>query len=51
MNTETDQARQLRKFIERVGAFCLACKQLEVGAEEFERFLNEQLEKEKNGKT
>lgn len=52
MNGETEHGRQLRKMIERVAAFRLACKQFEVGAEEFEKFLNEQAEREsQNGKT
>ena len=43
MNGDSEQTRQLKKFMERVMAFRLACKQLEVGAEELEKFLQEQI--------
>lgn len=45
--SETEHARQIRKMIERLEAFRLACKQATAGTEEYEKFLKEELE---NGK-
>lgn len=46
MNAETEEQRVARKFIEKLEAFRLACKQVEVGAEELEKFFRERV----NGK-
>lgn len=43
MNPESEESRVLRKFVEKLEAFRLACKQVEVGAEDLEKFFRSQL--------
>ncbi len=40
MNVETEEQRVIRKFIEKLEAFRLACKQVENGAEELEKYFH-----------
>jgi hypothetical protein len=43
VNPEPEESRVIRKFVERLEAFRLACKQVEVGAEELEKFFREKI--------
>ncbi len=43
MTAETEEQRVLKKFVEKLEAFRLACKQVEVGAEELEKFFREKM--------
>lgn len=43
MNAETDEQRVMRKFVEKLEAFRLACKQVELGAEELEKYFRDRM--------
>lgn len=43
MNQETEEQRAMKKFIEKLEAFRLACKQVEVGAEDLEKVFRERM--------
>ncbi len=41
---ESDEMRVVRKFVEKLEAFRLACKQVEKGAEDLEEFFRQKID-------
>jgi hypothetical protein len=41
---ESDETRVVRKFVEKLEAFRLACKQVEKGAEDLEAFFRKKID-------